>query len=1186
MPSGGLNFGGMSLSGPINRIKDGLSAIAQNVRSYLSGGFALRNPLSPAIISALPTPIHTIRRLNDSTPNGPASGYSLIIGAGTNLYCWNSTIGLVQVASGLSGNPISMVPFRPNSSPQPWMYCFDSAAQGLVTLITRYLISGDAVDFISNGLMKVRSDGLCYKTGIKEPQLAPVVSTANSSVNFGGTTPNLPATTIPWNNYLGANPNYNFGQSDAYNGEPGGVAPFDGTAPFIVNVLNASFITITSLTGTATINGGSKTPTSPGPSPATATNPGHYVMAKGTGVTPPGSATVVIGAFTDGAGNVIPAGVAPLFIPAVVDVGAVIGVTDGITVPFGAVSFQIGINSTGNTFSANSGEFTIEGTVTTNSLPSVTSILGTLTLAYFGDSPTSGPVGAYIWKNPDDPSGSGPTRSISNANGTVTGNSFIFDATFTAGIPGLPGVGNGGVPMEWTSLSPESVAVGETPVFPAPLTTAYPTQTTFTNFNFCLFGSIFFPSPGNYTLVLTSKDDCMIGIGGGVTLVSATPSGSGEGGGVALSASGQTITVVNGYPLLPRETFTSGDAGKYAQTTIVINVINAGIYGIEIDYDFWGTGNPTGNIQRILLLQCSPTPGASPTVIPPLPGNVRQEVQYRYVYRSSATGAPSNPSPESTAQAVPVASNTITSLWSNDPQIDVVDYYRIDSVTADFTYVNTGPNDNLGPDGTNTPVSDSLTDTELGTQLLNSDNFEPFPITDLPQKGIVNVAGGIITWVSGGAIGGTATGFNLRWLAGTEILIGSPTSLAYTFIARPTSTTTVTIPGVPDGSNLVYEIEEPILANEPLPFVWGPSDNIPFASACGDTINQGTMYWCAGNNLDAAPETNQLALTDPSESLVNGCYVSGKGMVNTIRRSIAVLPNFFNALATATGTVGTTWSVRTTGINRGLFIPRCLCVSGGGIVYFRVDDGIHISPGGSESKSITDDTLYPIFAHEGSTPVAVVRNGITIFPPNDALPELQKFSYQNGYMYWDYQGSDGNPHTLVFDEGAMGWIYDFYSPSVTIHAPDEGESTQGCLVGCSDGTIRQFSSAGSGTEAVTGTVLTPAIGGVGWQTFFQITVEYSSLQTVALTFIAADTGNGSYAANPLTLPATGGAIIKYTTKVSPAKWRLLQMQFQSTDPNLQVYLQGIVLDVKDWGSDGAYRPVNPFISSGGEGAEA
>jgi len=53
----------------------------------------------------------------------------------------------------LSGNPLSLLPFRPNASVQPWMYVGDSLKMD-----------------------KVRSDGLRYKMGIAEPQGAPVVN--------------------------------------------------------------------------------------------------------------------------------------------------------------------------------------------------------------------------------------------------------------------------------------------------------------------------------------------------------------------------------------------------------------------------------------------------------------------------------------------------------------------------------------------------------------------------------------------------------------------------------------------------------------------------------------------------------------------------------------------------------------------------------------------------------------------------------------------------------------------------------------------------------------------------------------------------------------------------------------------------------------------------------------------------
>lgn len=1163
-----LLFKGLNLAQPINRLAAGFVSIAQNVRSYLKGSINFRTLLTDALFT-VGAAVHSLRRLNDTTnPTALPAGYTIIAGAGTVLYNESTTL-----ATGFTGNPFSLIPLRPNASPQVWMYEADAALEGAVTLQTKYLganasgPAGTPVNFVTNGMNKVRSDGLIYKMGIKEPQTAPVVSTQNSSVTVDGT---LEATAIPWTNYNGQNSSYNYGETNGPP-NPGSPNPIDGTPPFIVNVKNASFLTINSITGSATINGGTKTPTSSGP--VTSTYPAFFIMVSGTGVTPPPSATVVVGAFTDGAGNVIPAGQAPLWVPSVVDVGGAIGVSNGIKVPFGAVDFQIGIDSSGNTFNSNSGSFAISVTVTTNALPTVTSILGTISLSYWGDSPHSGPVSGYIWKNPDDPGGSGPVRSISDAVGTTTGNSTIFDATFSAGLPALPGIGSPTVPMLWTQLSPESVAIGSNAIFASPITVPAPLNTNntqFANFNFVATGSIYFPAGGNYTIKLTNHDDMIWGIGGGVTLVSATISGSGEGSSASLSSFGQTVTVANGYPLLPRQNYTSGNGGNYAQTTVVVSVPAAGIYPWEFDFDYWFHSG------RILLIEASPTPGAPVTIIPPLPANIRQNVQVRYVYRSTATGATSNPSPESAPQTIPVTSNTYTSLWSPDPQVDVVDYYRLDSTTADFTYVNTGPNDNLGGGGTNTPVSDSLTDAELGSQILNEDNFEPVPSIDLPQKGVCSVSGGVITWVSGGAIGGVATGFNPRWLAGTKILIGSPTSLEYTTIARPVSNT-ITIPEVPDGSNLAYEIPEPILGAQTLQHMMGPTDNILYAFAWGDPIRPGVLYWSEGNNLDAWPDTNQADITDPNDALVGGDIAGPLGAIFSVSRSWIIVPNFFNALANVTGVEGSTWTYQKTAIERSLFMEWCVAVQGD-LIFFRVADGISVSVRGSKEKSITDDSLYPLFPHEGSVPTVVTRQGVSYFPPDDTQPQAQRFKVIKGFLYYDYIGIDSNPHTLVFDASTGGWVPDSLTPPATSHAADDGLSVQGVLVGCADGSVRQMSNGG--TEVATGTVMTGAVGFRGYGHVGMMVLEYQSNQPITLNILPADGNNNSYGPTAITLP-TQTTLAKYWFRPAPSKGKLFTFKFSTSGP-FSLNTDGCVAYLADWGGEG-YRPVQIFEESGGEG---
>lgn len=394
---------------------------------------------------------------------------------------------------------------------------------------------------------------------------------------------------------------------------------------------------------------------------------------------------------------------------------------------------------------------------------------------------------------------------------------------------------------------------------------------------------------------------------------------------------------------------------------------------------------------------------------------------------------------------------SITPTASSDPQVDKIDFYRQGGGLANFTYVGTGPN-------SATAFTDMLSDLAVAANPeLQYDNFEPFPSIDLPRSGTLTAASQVLTSTSGDP-------FNIRWLPGTIILIGSPDQVAYTAVRRPSSTTTWDFTNndpnatpIPDGTGLVWNIAEPDLAQQPLPYLFGPTDNINFTFGVGDPLRPGTLYWSKGSNLDSAPDTNQMDVTDPSEPLVNGAMSGGRGVLFSIRRAWVIMPNFFNAEATVTGTDGSTWTLQATSITRGLFIPRCLAVSGGGTIFFRVDDGIHVSPGGLGSQSITDGDLYPLFSHEGSTPTSVVRNGVTIYPPDDSQPQKQQISYRAGYVYYDYIGTDGLYHTLVFDEAAEGWVWDTYTPTAIVHTDNQGSrSTQGTLVGCSDGTLRSM----------------------------------------------------------------------------------------------------------------------------------
>jgi hypothetical protein len=805
-----LDFRGINIYRPIDQLPEGKYPMAVNVRRYLEQ--AVRGRAKQGIEAfldggghAIPiaTPVHTIRRLNDSTPAGPASGFVLISGGGTNLYA-----NAVVVDSGLSGNPVSMVPFRPNASVQPWMYVADS-----------------------NKMSKVRSDGTKYKIGIKEAQNAPAVSA----------------------------------------------------------------------------------------------NLGNNIR-----------------------------------------------------------------------------------------------IMGNVSAWVWGDSPHSGPVALYIWKNPNDHSGWGPTRTIADSKVFTTGNTLSFD----------PGGSSGASPVAW-GVSDGVTITGTKSMFQPALESQ-----GYQDFNAAITCNIFVPAAGTHTFRLIYKDNVLWGIGGGASFPAVT-------GGAA-----QTMTVVSGLPLMIAPTI-GGGGGITGDSSVVVTFPAAGIYPFEIDWDYWFHSGRT----LVMTIDGS-------TVLP-ITTDVLVNAQYRTVGRSSFTGALSNPSPATVASALPAQSVVLTPDYYSDLQVDLVDYYRKDQAILDYTYVGTGPNTNPV-----TQFTDSLTDAVIqasNNPLIQFDNFEPFPSIDLPRSGVVNVSNNVATWVSGDL-------FNVRWLPGTIIVVGT---VAYTFVRRPSSTTAFTLEGLVDGTNLPYKIAEPFLAAQPLPAMWGPTDNVLFMFACGDKLRPGTLYWTKGNNPDSAPQTNQQDVTSPSEPLMNGAIVGGIGFVMSTERGFLIYPNFFNALATVSGTAGSTWTIQESIADRGLYIRNCIATDGGKTVFFRGKDGVYRSPGGTGSESISDADLYPLFPHEGFKPHSVTMAGVTLVPPDDTLPFQQKFSCANGFLYYDYTGLDGNPHTLVYDIVAKGWVIDTYQHPVTIHALEEGANVNDTITGCTDGNLRRLSDVG--LEIQNAIILTQAV---------------------------------------------------------------------------------------------------------------
>ena len=1004
--------GGLDTVHPLDVIPEGSYPYLQNVRANIKGRIVGRPTMGDALFT-LAAPPHTIVRLNDTSPNGPAAGYVRVIGAAGAMY-----VNATAVASGFSGNPLAILPFGPDQSVQPWAYVGDPSQA--VTIA--------ATGQSCTGMVKVRSDGLTYKTGIKEPQVPPVVG--NSSTQTSGID-SLPNTAMPWTNRGGQNATWNFG----------GTEVTSDTDPIIIATPIAGSTLTLGVTGTATVNGATHGPGDSGP--ITSGYPGLYLLGGGP-------AKIVLGAFTDGSGNVI----APAANPSagyIYNVGTAVT----LTVPQGAIQFQMGVDSQGGNFAANApGSFTVNWTLLTPAVTNVLSTFGVVT-AYIWDNTQSGDGGAagatYDWKNPSD-SGTAISETVDTAAVVTTNNSLLID---------YPNPGNDLIAPEWTTLNADGTVAGAVELYSTPLYT----NQRFSEFHANLVGAFYVPTAGAYDFFIDNMYVVMFGVGGG-----ATPSnGSGEYLGTTNPFYGQTMTVISGLPLMAVCNWPGTN-----QTRVTVTFPNPGVYPFELDWAYWYQNE--GRNPRQFGVLASPTPGTAVANIPPLAG-VRINSQYWCKYRSSATGAQSNESPGSVIQIAPTVANSVSSAWSPDPQVDKVDYYRQDQGLANPTYVATGPNDNAVAGGFNTPIVDVLTDLAVATnQIMQTDDFEPFPSIDVPKAGVVNVVGGTITWVSGDK-------FDVRWLPGTEILIGSPTQIAYSFYQRPLDTTHIYIPEVPSGNNLVYNIAQPILAQQPIASLWGP-DAYGFMHGCGDPNQPGAYLWTKAYNPDSAPDTNRLQLSSESEALMGGGIVNGVSMVFSPLRSWNMYPNFADAQATTEGIVGTPWTPAPATTKRGLFIRNCLCSLGGKAIAFRAPDGICITSGGSE-QSLTDERLYNLFPHEGFTPQPVQIGPATVYPPNDSLP--QTLTYQSGYIYYDYTATYTEivhgrpvtvnaPQTLVYDEAAKGWSVDIGNPVFTAHSVDYGASsgipTSDTAVGCADGTVRTLQAFG--TESVASIVATGA----------------------------------------------------------------------------------------------------------------
>jgi hypothetical protein len=396
---------------------------------------------------------------------------------------------------------------------------------------------------------------------------------------------------------------------------------------------------------------------------------------------------------------------------------------------------------------------------------------------------------------------------------------------------------------------------------------------------------------------------------------------------------------------------------------------------------------------------------------------------YRVRPRASTTGVVGNPSPSTRYGSNTRAGQILVSLPSAayDNQIDTWDVFRYGGTVTSWRFIGSAPS-------TSATFTDNYGDSAAAAgDSLDFDNFEPWPTIDQPNVGTASVVCGTLAIVS------TTDTDITSYLPGTLVLLGGQN--AYTLRSRPTRISGFNyllqfIENAGSAANISYQINEPILANRHLPYVFGPDAN-GTVFGCGDLFRAGTLSFAKSYAPDSVPDSYNLEVTPPTEPLLGGEVIDGLAYLAS--------PERWWALYFQSNNPAQRYAVVQQPLSRGLAAPFGHC-NNGQEMFWWAKDGIW----GSQHGSLTDADLYNLFPHEGVPGVAIVYGGVTIQPPAYASAALFRLAYVNGYLHATYVGADSLYHTLVLNLRTMAWSLDENTPRVSVvyHPEQEAGPTQ------------------------------------------------------------------------------------------------------------------------------------------------
>lgn len=405
-------------------------------------------------------------------------------------------------------------------------------------------------------------------------------------------------------------------------------------------------------------------------------------------------------------------------------------------------------------------------------------------------------------------------------------------------------------------------------------------------------------------------------------------------------------------------------------------------------------------------------------------GNTGIGFKYRIRPRSSLTGAKGNPSPEMRYFVNPRRDlvKVILPTTYSDTQVDLWDIFRIGGTLDKYTLV--GTVDLAAGEFLDNYASGSIVNSEK----LEYDNLEPWPTLDVPLG------------VNNAVISGTIISFSIfdittrqssylsdisRYLPGNIIKVGQQ---AYTLYKRPTlALPKITFEIVENAgfTNSPLSIYEPLMANQNLPIIWGPTEQGGTIFGAGDPNRPGNVSFCKNFNADSIPSEYTVELSTPSEPITAGELLNGESFVFSALRCWALRPSF--------GSVNQ-YSQRQIPTGVGCVGRFAICTDGK-FIYFVARDGIYLTGGGQAVPLTTKDDIYSLFPHDGVAGEAYEYAGNTLYPPlyDPAFIEKFRLTYSNGFLYFDYPDTNGGISHLVYDLKLKSWFVDTFAETITFH---------------------------------------------------------------------------------------------------------------------------------------------------------